>query len=283
MAATTKSDIAQAISIDHVSRLTSNINTLRQLISIGDFRPMAAGDTIKVYNTVADQLAAQVNENTLITPTKVSKSLAATLTLALKKYRKQVSAEAIQKAGRDVAINETDAKLIQSIQAGIKGDFFTAMATGTGTASGDTLQKCLANMWGELATYYDDMDATPVYFLNPMDVASYLGTANISTQTAFGFDYVENFLGLGTAIVSPKVGLGEPIATAKENIIGYYIPANGDVGSSFGLTTDESGLIGMKHTANDNEASIDTLIMAGVVFAPEYAAGVIKGSISSGQ
>lgn len=33
-----------------------------------------------------------------------------------------------------------------------------------------------------------------MYFLNPLDVSEYLATANITTQTAFGMNYIEDFL-----------------------------------------------------------------------------------------
>ena len=76
---------------------------------------------------------------------------------------------------------------------------------GTGTATGKDLQQTLANLWAKNQEYYEDQDVSPIYFINQQDVADYLGTAQITMQTAFGFTYIENFLGLGTAIISPKV------------------------------------------------------------------------------
>ena len=71
-------------------------------------------------------------------------------------------------------------------------------------------------------------------FMNPLDVADYLTKAQITLQTAFGMTYVENFLGLGTVIFDSKVPKGTIYATAKDNIVLYYIPVNGaDLGEAF--------------------------------------------------
>ena len=112
-------------------------------------------------------------------------------------------------------------------------------------------------------------------------MAEDLGGAQITMQTAFGLSYVEDFLGLGTVVVSPRVAKGKTISTAKENLHGAYIPANsGDVAQSFGLTSDSTGLIGMKHSADDTNATINTLAMSGVIFYPERLDGVFVGTIN---
>ena len=278
---TVAADLAPAISVDYVSKLHENINSLNKVLTAAEMQQIPAGSTVNIYKTEADALEAQVAENALINATKVSRALAGSITMTLKKYRKQTSAESIQKVGYDIAINNTDKKIIKKVQGAIRDRFYTALNTGTGTASGTNLQTALADLWGKLAEYYEDMDATPIYFINPTDVSNYLGTANISTQTAFGFNYIEGFLGLGDAIISPKITATHPIATAKENLIGYYSPVTGDVGTAFGLTSDESGLVGMKHYTGDNSASFETLILECVAFAPEFADGVFKATISA--
>ena len=166
------------------------------------------------------------------------------------------------------------------MQKGIKGSLYTVLKAGTGTASGTNLQTALANLWAKLQSYYEDEDVTPVYFINPQDVADYLGTAQITMQTAFGFTYIENFLGLGTAIVSPQVTAKKPIATAKENLSGAYVPMSGDVAQTFNLTADTTGLVGMTHSAKTGNATVDTLLMSCVKFYPEFQDGVFVGTIS---
>ena len=157
------------------------------------------------------------------------------------------------------------------------------LAEGTGSASGTTLQAALSAAWGQVKKFYEDQDATPIYFVSTDDVADYLGTAQVSMQTAFGMSYIENFLGLGTVVVSPALAKGKAIATAKENLYGAYVPANsGDVAKTFGLTADSTGLVGMAHYPISSNATVDTLIMSGVVFYPELLDGVIVSTIGAG-
>lgn len=273
-------DLEPGISIDFTSRISQNIKSLQDILGVTELIPMSAGNAVKIYKMNKPTLAAQVAEGEEIPLTKVTRTLAKTIDLTLKKYRKNTTAEAIQRVGRDVAVNMTDDKLITEIQRDIKNSFYTTLGTGTGTAAGTNLQTTLAVLWSKLQVYYEDMDVQPLYFINPEDVADYLGTAQISMQTAFGFTYIDNFLGLGTAIITPAVEAKKPIATAKENLNGVYVPASGDVAQTFGLTYDTTGLIGMTHQAKTTNASVDTLIMSGVVFYPEYIDGVFKGTIT---
>lgn len=278
--ATVAADLEPAISVDFVSRITQNIRELQRLLGVTDLIPMPAGTDIKVWKWTVEELAAQVGEGENITPTKVKRALDKTITLDLDKYRRVTTAESIQKVGRNVAINQSDEKLVNKVQKGIKKSLYDMLKTGSGTATGATLQITLANLWAKLQEYYEDEDVTPIYFVNQQDVADYLGTAQITMQTAFGFTYIENFLGLGTAIVSPQVTAKKPIATARENIRGAYVPMSGDVAQTFGLIADTTGLVGMTHDAKTGNATVDTLLMSCVKFFPEFADGVFIGTIS---
>src|SRR5699024_6657253 len=109
-------------------------------------------------------------------------------------------------------------------------------------------------------------------------------SANITVQTAFGMNYVEDFLGLGTVIMSSRITQGTFVATAKENIILYYLTMNGDVARAFDLTADETGFIGINSGYQNNaRAQIESLVMSGIQYLVEYAEGVVKGTITSGE
>lgn len=275
------SDLAPAISVDFASRLANNITELQEALGVTEMMEMGAGNTIKVYKMSQANTPEQVAEGAEIPLTEIKREVVATYDIVLNKYRKNTSAEAIQKVGRDLAINQTDDKLISGIQKDIKKNLYKMLEGGTGTASGATLQSTLANCWGEIKKAFEDVDASPVYFVSSEDVAEYLGTAQITLQNAFGMSYINDFLGLGTVIVSPVLTKGKVIATAKENLNGAYAPASsGDVAQSFGLTSDETGYVGVTHVVKSDNATIDTLAMCGVVFFPEYIDGVIVGSIT---
>ena len=279
---TTTADMAPAISVDFTSRISKNIVELQKLLGITDLIPMSAGTDIKIYKWTVDELADQVGEGKTIGLTKVTRTLANTISLALDKYRRNTTAETIQKVGRDIAINQSDEKLVGKVQKETKKSLYAALKKGSGTVTGATLQAVLANLWAKLQEYYEDEDVTPVYFINQQDVADYLGTAQITMQTAFGFTYIENFLGLGTAIISPQVTAKNPIATAKENMRGAYVPMSGDVAQTFALMADSTGLVGMTHSINSRDASVDTLLMSCVKFFPEFEDGVFIGTIGNG-
>jgi len=201
--------------------------------------------------------------------------------ITLKKWRKATSAEAITDRGYDQAVEMTTDEMLKDVQKGIRKDFFDFLATGTGTASGATFQATLAQAWGQLQVLFEDDEIGAVYFMNPLDVADYLATANITLQTAFGMTYVENFLGLGTVILNSSVPKGKIYATAKDNIVLYYIPVNGaDLGEVFNFTTDATGYIGI-HEEPDytNMTASDTVINGMVLFA-ERIDGVVVGTIT---
>lgn len=275
------SDLAPAISIDLASNFAKSIKALQEILGISTLQPVPVGSTAKQYKLVAGTLNAQSAEGDIIPLTEVTRQAVANISIGLNAYRKSTSAQAIQAVGRDMAINGTDEALISKIQGAIKAAFFTSLATGTGTVTGATLQPALANAWGKVKEYFEDYDATPVHFISVDDAATYLGSATISLQTEFGMTYVENFLGLGTVVICPSLDAGEFYSTAKENLRAVYVPAtSGDVGQSFGLNADETGLIGFTHQAQVDRATIDTLILTGVTFFPEMVDGVFKGTIN---
>lgn len=274
-------DLEPAISVDFTTRISDNIDELREVLGINSLIPMANGTLIKAYKMTKENTPDQVGEGETIGLTKITRKLAWQKEITLNKYRKVATAEAIQKVGAQKALNDTDDKLTQELQHDIKKDFFSSLATGTGTTKGEGIQAALAAAWAQLEVRFEDKTVNPVYFVSPLDVADYLGKAQITTQTAFGFQYIEGFLGLGTAFISPNVPKGTAYATARENLNGAYIPAGGDVAANFGLTFDETGLIGMTHSTVTSNATIETLMMSGVQFWPEYVDGVFKVTITA--
>lgn len=278
-------DLEPAISVDYTSRINSNINELQNLLGITEMTPMAAGTTIKIYKTKVGTIPAQAGEGETISLTKVTREKVKDVELKLEKYRKSTTAEAIQRSGRNVAINQTDEKFIGAIQGNIKKTFYNLLKEGTGEANGGkSLQQSLSKAWGAVVKHYKDETVTPIYFVSSDDVADYLGEKEITLQTAYGFSYLQNFLGLGTVVVSPELEKGAVYATAKENLAGAFIPTNnGDVADTFGLTSDLTGLVGMMHSVKSDNATIETLVMSGVKFYPEYVDGVFKATITPAE
>lgn len=272
--------------IDFVNQFThGSLAKLIEVLGVTRKIPMMEGTTMYVYETTGTLQNGAVGEGQIIPLSQFERTKTAVGNITLKKWRKAASAEAIKKSGYNEAVVETDAGLLRKVQAGIRTDFFTLLnnaITGSTTATGVGLQAALADAWGKLQIKFEDDTAESVYFVNPADVAKYLGTANISVQTAFGMNYIENFLGLGTVILTSQVTAGTFVATAKENIVMYYLTMNGDIANAFGLTADELGYIGINSGyRNEERAQIESLVMNGIQFFVEYAAGVIKGTITT--
>lgn len=273
--------------VDFVSQFThGSLAKLIEVLGVTRKIPMAEGTTMYVYATTGTLQSGSVDEGAIIPLSKYERTKTPVGEITLKKWRKASSAEAIKKSGYQEAVIETDAKLLKDVQAGIRTSFFSFLngtITGSTSASGATLQAALADAWGQLQVKFEDDTAEAVYFLNPLDVADYLGTASVTIQTAFGMNYIENFLGLGTVILHSGITQKSFVATAKENIVMYYLTMSGDIANAFNLTTDELGYIGINSGyPNEERAQIESLVMNGIQFFVEYAAGVVKGVIGDG-
>jgi hypothetical protein len=200
--------------------------------------------------------------------------------ITLKKWRKATTIEAINDKGYDQAVTSTTDKMIKDIQRGIRSDFFTFLATGTRTATGDGFQDTIANAWGQLQVIFEDTDVQPVFFLNPLDVAAYLGSAQISTQTLFGMTYLKNFLGLGDVFLNGDVPKGKVYATVKDNIVLYFVNAGtADINEGFEFTTDETGLIGIHEYPDYDRDTVNNSVVSGVKLFAENLYGVVVGTI----
>ena len=280
-----KTKMAKVREVDFVSQFTHNsLNKLMEVLGVTRKIPMMEGTTMYVYSTTGTLQSGAVAEGEIIPLSQYTTTKTAVGDITLKKWRKAVSAEAIKKSGYEASVRETDAALLKDVQAGVRSDFFTFLngtISGSTSASGVGLQAALAAAWGQLKVKFEDDTAEAVYFVNPLDIADYLASANITVQTVFGMNYVENFLGLGTVIMTSRVTAGTFIATAKQNLVMYYLTMNGDIAQAFNLTADETGYVGIKSGyQNEERAQIESLVMSGVQFLVEYAAGVVKGTIT---
>ena len=279
-----KAQMAKVRELDFATLFGENVQNLLKMLGVTRKIPVTAGTALKVLKVTGTLQSGIVGEGEIIPLSQYSTTYETVAEATLQKWRKATTAEAILKGGYDQAVNETDKKLILDIQKGIRSQFVTFLATGTATASGTGLQAALANAWGKMQVLFEDDAVQMVTFINPMDVSDYLGKANITVQTAFGLNYVENFLGLGTVIMTGAITQGTFYSTAAENIVAYYInvsEANG-LGDAFDFTTDaETGFIGIHEDGNYTRMQEETVAIAGVTLFAERLDGVIKGTISS--
>jgi hypothetical protein len=276
-----KADLARAREIDFALQFTGSIKKLTEALGIARKVSKQAGTVLKTYKATGTLQDGAVPEGDTIPLSKYTTEAVSYGEISLLKWRKATSAEAIVERGYDQAVTMTTDRMLKDVQKKIRTDFFTFLATGTGTAEGAGLQGALAQGWGELQTLFEDDEIESVYFLNPLDVADYLGTAQITTQTAFGMSYIENFLGLGTVFMNSSVPQGKFYATAKENLVLYYVPVNGaDLNEAFSFTSDETGYIGIHEEPDYTNMTSSDIVVNGMTLFAERIDGVVVGTIS---
>lgn len=274
-------DLVKVREIEFTYSFGESIKKLVEALGVTRKIPMVAGTVLKAYKATGTLEDGSVAEGELIPLSKYVTEAVSFDEIELKKWRKATSAEAIMKKGYNQAVVETTDRMLKDVQKGVRKSFFDFLATGTGVASGATFQAALAQAWGQLQVLFEDDEIGSVYFMNPLDVADYLATANITMQNAFGMNYVEDFLGLGTVIFNSSVPKGKIYATAKDNVVLYYVPVNGaDLGEAFSFTSDELGLIGIHETPDyDNMTAKDTVV-SGVQLFAERLDGIVVASIT---
>lgn len=277
-----KADLARAREIEFTYNFSENVRKLMEALGVTRKIAKQAGTVIKAYKAVGTLQDGDVAEGDTIPLSKYTTEPVNLGEITLKKWRKATSAEAIVERGYDQAVEMTTDRMLRDVQKAIRSDLFGFLATGTGTANGANFQAVLAHAWGQLQVKFeDDGGNSMVYFVNPLDIADYLAEASITTQTAFGMTYVEDFLGLGTVIMNASVPKGKVYATAKENIVLYYIPVNGaDLGEAFDFTSDETGYIGIHETPDYTNMTASDTVVNGMVFFAERIDGVVVGTIA---
>lgn len=274
-------DLAKVRDVDFTERFSKGIDTLMAMLGVTRKQEKRAGEVLKVYKATGTLESGVVAEGEVIPLSKYQTTYEAIGEAVLNKWRKVTTAEAISSKGYGQAVNDTNDKMLKDIQKGVRTSFVNFLATGTGKAEGVGLQATLAQAWGQLQVLFEDTSVQSVYFMNPLDVADYLGGAQISTQTAFGMSYIENFLGLGTVILASDVPKGKLYATAAENIVLYYIPVtSADMAQAFDLTSDATGLIGIHTGPTYDKLSAETVAASGVGLFAEKLDGIVVGTIN---
>ena len=277
-------DLKYPITVDITNTFAEDISKMVELMGVVRKIPVSAGMTLRTYSgydvTLAD---GNVAEGEIIPLSEVTRKVESTQEITLKKYRKATSAEAIQTYGSNEAVNNTDIALIQRLQKNVRSDFVSTLKTGTGVqvAKAPGLQGALASAWGALKVLFEDLGGSrTIAFVNPMDVASYIGNAGITTQTAFGMTFLTGFVD-ATVILTSDVDEGEIWTTVPENIVLAYInPNTSEVGREFDLSGDSSGYIGMTHFKHHESMTMQTLIVSGMLMFVERIDGIVKVAIT---
>ena len=279
----TAADIAKSQDIEMLTNFNDELNRLTEILGLFDPEIVAAGTAMFQYTVTGSLNTSPVAEGDEVPLSKYTVTPTQLDPITIKPYRKLTTAQAILKGGYENAIAKTDKKMIGQVRSGILTDFFTFLGNGTGTATGAGLQATLAQVTAKIqdeTEKNDDFSGSIVYFVNPYDIADYLASAQVTTQTVFGMTYIQSFLGVENIMVTNKVTAKTVYATPVENIHIYGIDFStlGDAGLAY--TTQDGSLIGVHHEGAYNRTSSETYVLSGALFLPEYKNYIVKGTIT---
>lgn len=275
----TTSSVTKVTEIEFVNKFNQGFKALQTLLGVASVQRVAAGSQVKIYAT-SGTLGAQPTTEGGVIPLSGYSTAGTAVTISPKLYRKATTYKAIAQSGYEAAVNKTDMAMAGDVRKAIRAGLYANLAGLTygdgNSATGVGLQKAVAAAWAALEVAFENDEASPVYFMNAADVAGYLGTAQVNLAQAFGFSYVENFLGMGTLIVDSNVEAGTFYATAKENLNIFCAEPAPEIG----LYTDESGLVGIKHDFDTATGNVETFVACGATLVPEIASRVVEGTIT---
>lgn len=284
---TVENDITVAVrEVDFVTRFGKNWDALREILGI--MRPIRKqpGTRLTSYTasmkTASLQGGASVGEGDEIPYTEFQVVPVTYADITLEKYAKAVSIEAVAKYGAAIAVQRTDDAFLNELQSNVLTRFYNFLKTGSMISSETTWQMALAKAKGNVLEKFASMRKTVtevIGFANINDLYTYLGSANITVQTAFGLNYVENFMGYSTLFLCPSIDIpeGMVIALPVENIDLYYIDPGDSDFAQLGLNytvQGETNLIGFHANGDYSHAVGESFALMGMTLWAEYLDGI---------
>lgn len=277
--------------VDFVTRFANNWDSLREILGI--MRPIKKdpGTVLASYNATVTLQNGAVGEGEEIPYSQATVSPVAYEDLTLEKYAKAVSIEAVTKYGATVAVQKTDEAFLNELQTEVLDRFYTFLQTGTLTSTETSFQMAVAMAVGKVVDKFKKMrkdSSNIVVFVNTIDAYRYLGAAELSVQNAFGMQYIKNFLGAETMILSSEIPEGTVIGIPSDNIVLYYVDPGDSDYAQLGLdytVQGETNLIGFHANGNYNTAVGESFALMGMKLWAEYLDAIsvvtVNGSMTT--
>lgn len=224
---------------DFVTSFAQNWNALREIMGVTRPIKKQPGTVLKSYKASLVLEDGNVPEGTEIPLSKAKVEEVAHADLTIRKYGKAITIEDVDKYGEEVAIEMTDEAFRNELLGEIMGEFYDFALTGTLNPDGATdFRMGVALAIGAVKDKFKKMrkDASRVVvWVNTLDAYTYLGAADLTTQTAFGMEYVKGFMGAETLILSSEIPAGKILATPVNNIVDYYADPSNSAFARMGL------------------------------------------------
>lgn len=273
--------------VDFVTSFGREITALTEVMGIS--RPIRKpnGTQLVAMKATGELQSGIVAEGDVIPLSQFEVEPVSIATIQLQKYRKAVTLEAIEKYGLTAAVAMTDEEFKVQLQDEVMAQFYNFLLTGQLTSEESSWQMAVSMAIGRVKDAFKKMhrQATGVaVFVNTLDVYTYLGSAQVTVQTAFGMDYIENFMGADIVFLSSEIPQGRVVATPVNNLVVYYVdPGDGEFAQAgLAYTTDSQvPYIGYHTEGNYIRAQSESYAIMGLTIFAEYLNAVAVITVST--
>lgn len=277
----------RAREIDFVTSFSKNLQSLLDVMGITRMVRKQNGTTLKTKKVTGTLKSGNVDEGEEIPLSQYTVEEIPFDTIKIEKYRKGVSLEAIAEKGYDVAVQSTDEEFKSDLTSVVTDKFYAQLKAGSLSGYETTWQMAVAMAIGKVVDKFQKMKRTATgvaLWVNTLDVYKYLGAADITLQTAFGFKYMKDFMGANVVFVSSEIPENVVIATPLNNLVAYYVdPGDSEfVKAGLSYTTDtDTGFIGFHAQGTYERAISDMFAIMGVRLFCEYLDAIAYISVGS--
>jgi hypothetical protein len=266
----------RAREIDFVTSFGKNLQALLDILGITRMIRKENGSVLKTKKVKGTLQSGDVPEGDEIPLSQYTVEEQNFDTIKIEKYRKSVSLEAIAERGYDAAVQSTDEEFKSDLTNVVSDRFYAQLKAGSLVGHESTWQMAFAMAIGKVVNKFQEMKRTATgvaVWVNTLDVYKYLGAADITVQTAFGFKYMKNFLGADVVFMTSQIPEGVVIATPLNNMVAYYVdPGDSEfVKAGLQYTTDPTtGFIGFHVQGTYERAISDMFAIMGLRLFCEY-------------
>ena len=266
----------RAREIDFVTSFGKNLQALLDILGITRMIRKENGSVLKTKKVKGTLQSGDVPEGDEIPLSQYTVEEQNFDTIKIEKYRKSVSLEAIAERGYDAAVQSTDEEFKSDLTNVVSDRFYAQLKAGSLVGHESTWQMAFAMAIGKVVNKFQEMKRTATgvaVWVNTLDVYKYLGAADITVQTAFGFKYMKNFMGADVVFMTSQIPEGVVIATPLNNMIVYYVdPGDSEfVKAGLQYTTDSTtGFIGFHVQGTYERAISDMFAIMGLRLFCEY-------------
>lgn len=277
----------RAREIDFVTSFGKNMQALLDILGIVRMIKKENRTVLKTKIVRGELKSGEVGEGEEIPMSQYTVEEKPFDTIKIEKYRKGVSLEAIAEKGYEAAVQSTDDEFKSDLQTVVTDKFYAQLKAGSLVGHESTWQMAVAMAIGKVKDKFKKMKRTATgvaVWVNTLDVYKYVGAADITLQTTFGFEYMKNFLGADVVFITSEIPENTVVATPLNNIVAYYVDPGDSEFAKAGLpfTTDSAtGFIGFHTEGTYNRMISDNYAIMGLRLFCEYLDAIAYIAVGS--